>query len=125
MTPTPTSKSGGSRPIAFLSVACVVGLAVWWGVRAAERRALEEALLPYAAAALPAPDAPVDAALADVGARVFDARCAGCHALRGPAKLGPNLAGITLARDLAWVRSMVMDPDSMTRTDPIARALLQ
>ncbi len=124
-TPPTASKSGGSRPVAFLAVTCVAGLAIWWGLRVAEQRALEEALLPYAETALPAPGAPVDAALADVGARVFEARCTGCHAVRGQPKLGPNLAGITLARDLPWIRSMVTNPDSMTRADPIARALLQ
>jgi len=102
----------------------VAVLAAWWLMRSAERRALAEDLVPYAAAQLPAADAPVDAALADLGARVFETRCAACHALTGAQKLGPNLQGVTNARDLAWIRSMVLAPDSMTRADPIARALL-
>lgn len=115
---------GGSRAVALLAIGCVLALAAWWVVRARERRSLARDLAPYATAPLPAADAPVDPALADLGARVFAARCSGCHALSGAPRLGPNLKGITRARELAWIRSMVLAPDSMTRSDPIARALL-
>ncbi len=122
---TPGSGSRSSLPVAVLATACLVALGVWWVVRSAERRALNEALSAYAGTPLPAPTTPVDPTLANLGARVFDARCAACHALRGDPKLGPNLAGITLARDPAWLRAMITRPDSMTRDDPVARALLQ
>lgn len=130
MADNPSPEAGSSPPSvpsrtpAFLALACLVVLGVWWGVRAREGRALDRALAPYASAPLPQPGAPVDHALADLGARVFDTRCAGCHHMSGEPRLGPNLAGVTLARDAAWLRSMIMNPDSMTRSDPIARALL-
>jgi uncharacterized membrane protein (DUF2068 family) len=41
----------------------------------------------------------------------------------GEAKLGPNLAGVTRRRDLDWIRSMVLRPDSMTANDAAASAL--
>ncbi len=125
---TSSTAGGGSRsalPVTLLVAACLVALAAWWIVRAGERRALDEALATYAGTPLPSADTPIDPALADLGATVFDARCAGCHALRGDEKLAPNLAGITLARDPAWLRAMILRPDSMTRDDPVARALLQ
>ena len=122
--PTPASAGRSSLPLALLATACVVALGIWWIVRSGERRALDEALSAYGGTPLPTADTPIDPALADLGATVFGARCAGCHALRGAAKLAPNLAGITLARDPAWLRAMILRPDSMTRDDPIARALL-
>lgn len=123
--PSPRPASTPSRVPALLAGAFVVILVVWWGVRVLEHRALGHALAPYAAAPLPEPGAPVDHALANLGARVFEARCAGCHHMSGEPRLGPNLAGVTLARDAEWLRDMIMNPDSMTRHDPIARALLE
>lgn len=126
MTPSesPGASSGASRVLVPLASACVFALAAWWVARTAERRSLARDLAPYASAPLPAADAPLDPALADLGALVFEARCAACHALSGPSKLGPNLEGVTYARDLPWIQSMVLAPDSMTREDPIARSLL-
>ncbi len=118
------SSSRGSWAVALLAVACVAALAAWWAVRAGERRALADALAPYETTPLPTADAPVDPVLADLGARVYEGRCAACHALTGEERLGPNLHGITNARDLGWIRRMVLAPDSMTRDDPIARSLL-
>lgn len=115
----------GARPLAWLVLACVAGLGSWWAVRALDARELEQALRPWAGAGLPAPGAPIEEGLADLGARVFDGRCQACHAVHGEPRLGPNLEGVTLRRDYAWIRAMVMAPDSMTREDPVARALLQ
>lgn len=123
--PSPRGPATLTRVPAILAVAFVVVLGVWWGVRVRERQALVDALAPYATTPLPEPGAPVDPTLADLGARVFEARCAGCHHMSGEPRLGPNLAGITLARDAVWLRAMIMNPDSMTRHDPVARALLE
>lgn len=127
MTTNPSAVRSGRAPWALIALVLLSlgAVTVWWGVRTSQRRALDQALEVYAEAALPAPEAPVDGTLADLGAKVFDARCAACHALRGASKLGPNLAGVTERRDLPWIRAMVLRPDSMTRDDPVARALLQ
>lgn len=109
----------------LLAAACVLVLGAWWMAQAREDRALTDALAPYASATLPSREDPVDDALADLGARVFDAKCAGCHHMSGEPRIGPNLAGITLAREAAWLAAMIQRPDSMTLHDPIARTLLE
>jgi mono/diheme cytochrome c family protein len=113
----------GSRIAGVLVVACVVALGTWWARRAAAERALGVALSDYAAAPFPEAGDPVDDALADLGADVFQRRCSACHVVSGEAKLGPNLAGVTRRRDLTWIRSMILRPDSMTAADPVASAL--
>lgn len=120
----PSAAGPGARTLAVLVVVCALVLGAWWASRASGARALAESLAPYAGLPLPGPETPIDPALADLGAQVFEARCAGCHHLTGEPRLGPNLAGITLARDPAWLRAMIQRPDSMTQHDPIARALL-
>lgn len=123
--PTQGNTGHSSLPFALLAPACLVALGIWWTVRSGEQRALDEALSAYAGTPLPSADTPIDPALADLGASVFDARCAGCHHLSGDPRLGPNLAGVTLAREPEWLQAMITRPDSMTRDDPVARALLQ
>ena len=113
----------GPRAAATLFLVGMVGLGVWWGRRAAFERDLGRALAGFADAGLPLSDAPVDDALADLGADVFDRRCAACHALAGVEKLGPNLGGVTRRRELPWIRSMILRPDSMTRDDAVASEL--
>lgn len=99
----------------------------WWIQRQARLAALDEALAPWGSHPLPGDRrAPVDSVLAGLGARVFETRCASCHGLTGSeGKLGPSLLGVTERRSLPWVTAMILDPDSMTRSDPVAQALLQ
>lgn len=112
-----------ASPLAALVVAVVAASAAWWGVRTSRGHALDRALSPWAQAPLPTPGSPVDHALADLGAQVFDASCKACHAVRGEPRLGPNLEGVTRRREYPWLRDMIMAPDSMTRDDPVARSL--
>lgn len=121
----PLPGTWASRAPLLLAAACVVAVGAWWMGQAREHRALSDALAPYASTPLPAPGDPVDDGLADLGARVFDAKCAGCHHMSGEPRLGPNLAGITLAREATWLAAMIQRPDSMTAHDPIARSLLE
>jgi mono/diheme cytochrome c family protein len=126
--PSTSRRSGGRRgpwALAVLAVASVVGVAVWWGTESAHRRTVSQRVAAWAESPLPAPGAPVDTALAALGSDVFQTHCAGCHALSGEQRVGPNLEGVTRRRSYAWIRSMVLHPDSMTRDDPVARALLQ
>lgn len=73
---------------------------------------------------LPAPGDPVDAALAEAGAAVYQKRCAACHRLEGPDLVGPTLGDVADRRDYEWIRGIVLAPDSMLRVDEDARALL-
>jgi mono/diheme cytochrome c family protein len=98
-------------------------LGIWLRRDAAEKGRLGDALAPYAAEPLPPPGAPVDSTLADLGARTFKRRCAACHAITGESRVGPDLAGVTRRRDLAWIRRMMLAPDSMTTNDPVAQML--
>lgn len=125
MTEDSSNRRAGFGPLAAsaLVLACVVLVSVWGVRRASEGRTLDEALAPYAAAPLPSPGEAVDGGLADLGAQVFRNRCAACHAVSGEEKLGPNLAGITERRSAAWIRTMILRPDSMTDHDPVAREL--
>ncbi len=77
-----------------------------------------------APAASPAPSGPIDAALADQGAELFQTKaCVGCHKI-GERLTGPDLQGVTERRSYEWMIAMISNPDSMLRTDSTARALL-
>jgi mono/diheme cytochrome c family protein len=108
-----------------LTVVGALGVLVWMVDRAAEARRVTQALAPWADAPLPSRGDSIDARLAELGATVFERHCAACHAVTGEPKIGPSLAGVTLRREPAWIRAMVLRPDSMTRDDPVASALRQ
>ncbi len=64
--------------------------------------------------------------MADEGATVFRDVCSACHYIGGDdpdAGLGPNLQGVTLRREPAWIRTMIANPDSMIASDSIAARL--
>jgi cytochrome c2 len=66
----------------------------------------------------------VDAVKAAAGEKLFTSKaCATCHAY-GKKLLGPDLKGVTTRRTAAWMEQQIMHPDVMTKTDPIAHALM-
>lgn len=113
----------GTAPVAVLTTLLVVGLTLWWLQRTTAHRAMDRSLEAWATAPLPTTDAPVDSALADLGAEIFREKCAACHVVYGPSGLGPDLADATHRRAPQWLQAMILAPDSMTRTDPVAQAL--
>ena len=109
--------------IAALVVVSVAAVGLWYVRESAWEEGIAEALTVYASAPLPSPGEPVDTVLADIGSRLFRKRCAACHTIHGEDNVGPDLAGVTERRDYAWIRGMILTPDSMTLNDPDARDL--
>jgi protein SCO1/2 len=61
----------------------------------------------------------------DRGKHLFKTRCAACHSVGGGDGVGPDLMGVTSARDERWVARMIGTPDEMLKSDPIAKALYE
>jgi len=60
----------------------------------------------------------------DNGRYVFSSKCAACHGLGDGKRIGPDLAGITRARDRQWLARYIAAPDQMLKSgDPIAKQL--
>jgi cytochrome c551/c552 len=71
-----------------------------------------------------AAESPVNAELAAKGEPLFKSKtCSTCHAF-GARITGPDLAGVTHRRTEAWMRKQMLQPEVMTKEDPIARQLL-
>ena len=62
--------------------------------------------------------------LSGKGEYLFSTKCVTCHSIGGGDRIGPDLAGVSAARDGAWLRRYIAGPDKM-RNDPIAKALLR
>jgi len=55
---------------------------------------------------------------------LFETKCAACHTFGEGDGIGPDLAGVTEARDRAWLEGFIKAPDKMlAQKDPIATAL--
>ncbi len=113
----------GPLAAALLTLVTLVGVALWLVRERADRRSIDAGLASYASAPLPSPGSPIDTTLAALGARVFRKRCSACHTITGESRVGPDLAGVTARRDFAWMRHMMLAPDSMTAHDSVAAAL--
>jgi protein SCO1 len=60
----------------------------------------------------------------EAGAYLFDTKCAACHTFGEGDSIGPDLAGVTHARDRAWLERFIKTPDQLlAQNDPIATAL--
>ena len=66
----------------------------------------------------------LDQALADKGKTFFEAKCTACHQLTDKKVVGPGLAGVTTRRNPEWIMNMIVNPEEMTKKDPIAMELL-
>jgi len=60
----------------------------------------------------------------DAGTYLYETKCAACHSFGEGDGIGPDLAGVTRARDRAWLQAFIKAPDRMlAQNDPIATAL--
>lgn len=65
----------------------------------------------------------IDQAMAAKGAEIFKMNCTACH--KADKKfIGPAPTGILERRTPEWVMNMIMNPEEMTKSDPLAHALL-
>jgi protein SCO1/2 len=61
--------------------------------------------------------------LSDKGRYIFASQCAACHTIGHGDKIGPDLLGVTNARDRAWLERFISTPDKvLAEKDPIAVA---
>lgn len=75
---------------------------------------------PIASLDLPAE---IDQAMAAKGKDVFDKMCTACH--RPDKKfIGPAPTGLLKRRSPEWIMNMILDPEGMVKSDPLAKALL-
>lgn len=71
-----------------------------------------------------AAESAVDAAMAAAGEKLFATKgCVACHTY-GKKMTGPDLKGVTNRRTALWLEHQIMHPEVMTKTDPIAHALM-
>src|SRR5262245_8106482 len=59
------------------------------------------------------------------GKLAFESKCLACHSIGQGKKLGPDLAGVTRHRDIAWLTRWLKDPEAMLKTDEHAKAMLK
>ncbi|POY35161.1 cytochrome C [Solitalea longa] len=73
-------------------------------------------------------DVKVEALNADMaknGETVFTAKCSACHKTTDQKVVGPGLKGVTERRTPEWIMNMITNPTEMTKSDPVAKALLE
>ena len=62
----------------------------------------------------------------DRGQYLFATKCAACHTIGRGDRVGPDLLGVTHARDRAWLARYIQKPDEVLAAgDPIAKALFK
>jgi len=59
------------------------------------------------------------------GQLAFQSKCLACHSIGQGKKLGPDLAGVTKHRDVAWLTRWLKSPETMLKTDEHAKAMLK
>ena len=63
---------------------------------------------------------------ADKGRYIFASQCGACHTIGHGDKIGPDLQGITNARERGWLERFIATPDQvLAEKDPIAVALFK
>ena len=68
--------------------------------------------------------ADIDADMAARGQAKFNAICVACH-MAEQRMIGPAMKGVFKRRSPEWVMNMMLNPNEMLKSDPIAKALLK
>jgi len=66
----------------------------------------------------------IEPALVKGGERVFESKCATCHAL-DKRKIGPPLKGVTQKRSPEWIMNIILHPGRMLKEDAAAKELFK
>ena len=67
--------------------------------------------------------ADIDQSMADKGADIYKKMCTACH--RADKKfIGPAPTGVLKRRTPEWVMNMILNPEEMVQSDPLAKELL-
>jgi cytochrome c oxidase subunit 2 len=65
-------------------------------------------------------------ATAQDGAAIIQQQCVACHSIGEGDRVGPDLAGVTERRDVAWLRRMIVEPDALiAEGDPTVTRLVE
>jgi cytochrome oxidase Cu insertion factor (SCO1/SenC/PrrC family) len=71
-------------------------------------------------------EAPLRIADMEPGKKLFSTRCVDCHTIGGGDGIGPDLKGVSAARDPAWLKAWLLGPSKMAASkDPQALALIE
>jgi cytochrome c len=65
----------------------------------------------------------IDMNLVKKGEELFKIMCSACHKIE-ERYVGPAMKGITQRRTPEWIMNMILNPEEMTKKDPIAKELL-
>jgi len=68
---------------------------------------------------------PIDKGVAEKGEAIFVSKCAACHKTSEEKVVGPGLKNITQRREPEWIMNMITNPEEMTKSDPVAKALFE
>lgn len=69
--------------------------------------------------------ATLDVAMAEIGTKAFDVKCASCHKLTDEKLVGPGWAGVSTRRTPTWLMNFITNTDEMINKDPAAQAQLE
>lgn len=65
----------------------------------------------------------LDEKMATEGQQIFAEKCTACHKVDSR-YIGPALKGVTERRSPEWIMNMILNPQGMLESDPIAKQLL-
>ena len=115
-------------PLAVVSLALVAALCAGCGGKSAQEgggaKASKSASGSKYDSGPRAGDTPYDHEQAEKGKELFSTKgCVACHAF-GKRVTGPDLAGVTKRRTAEWMEHQILEPEVMTKEDPISHQLL-
>jgi cytochrome c len=66
----------------------------------------------------------IDPALVTKGEKIFKEKCQSCHMIE-KRHIGPAIKDVTKRRKPEWIMNMILNPEQMTKVNPIAKELFK